>query len=110
MLSLLEPRYKRILQMLAEGHSSKEIAKVLGISSYTVDSYIKDLKHRFIDEPEANGRLPNRTALVTIYRRLYQTPSLTPEPIDVAINLDWSFDQLLTLSRVNSNAATMALR
>ena len=45
-LDLLSPRQREILQLLAEGHSNKEIAQVLGLSVKTVETHRKELMDR----------------------------------------------------------------
>ena len=42
-LERLSPRMREVLQMIAEGHSTKEIAKELGITGRTVDTYRTEL-------------------------------------------------------------------
>ena len=39
----LTPRQREVLQLIAEGHSTKEIAKELGISPKTAESYRGEL-------------------------------------------------------------------
>lgn len=39
----LTPRELQVLKELALGHSNKTIAKILFISTYTVDGYVKDI-------------------------------------------------------------------
>jgi len=43
---LLTPREREILQVLAEGRSSKDIAKLLDLSSYTVDTHKANLMQK----------------------------------------------------------------
>ena len=45
-LAALSSREREVLQMVAEGKSSREIANVLDISSKTVDSYRSRLMHK----------------------------------------------------------------
>lgn len=39
----LTPREQQVLRELAQGNSNKVIAKILSISTYTVDGYVKDI-------------------------------------------------------------------
>ena len=39
----LTPREQQVLRELAQGNSNKIIAKILSISTYTVDGYVKDI-------------------------------------------------------------------
>lgn len=39
----LTPREQQVLRELALGNSNKIIAKILSISTYTVDGYVKDI-------------------------------------------------------------------
>jgi DNA-binding NarL/FixJ family response regulator len=45
-LELLTPRQREILQMLAEGRTSKEMARLLGISAKTVETHRAQLMER----------------------------------------------------------------
>lgn len=45
-LELLTPRQREILQLIAEGHSTREIASLLQISSKTVETHRADLMQR----------------------------------------------------------------
>ena len=45
-MDLLSPRQREILQLLAEGNSNKEIAKVLNLSIKTVETHRKELMER----------------------------------------------------------------
>jgi DNA-binding NarL/FixJ family response regulator len=45
-LSALTPRQREVLQLAAEGHSSKEIAQKLGLSLRTVDTHRQQLMER----------------------------------------------------------------
>ncbi len=43
---LLTPREREVLQLLAEGKSNKDIAAVLGLSLYTVDTHRRNLQDK----------------------------------------------------------------
>jgi DNA-binding NarL/FixJ family response regulator len=45
-LATLSPREREVLQLVAEGKSSKEIARIIHISSKTVDTYRSRLMHK----------------------------------------------------------------
>jgi DNA-binding NarL/FixJ family response regulator len=45
-LDLLTPRQREILQLIAEGHTTKEIARILGISVKTVETHRTQLMER----------------------------------------------------------------
>ncbi len=44
---MMTPKEKEVLQLLAEGLSSKEIAGKLAISFHTVESHRKNLRQKF---------------------------------------------------------------
>jgi len=64
--SLLTPRQREILQLIAEGKSTKEIAAVLGVSVKTVETHRTQLMNR-LDIHDIAGlvRYAIRTGLVT---------------------------------------------
>lgn len=64
--SLLTPRQREILQLIAEGKSTKEIAAVLGVSVKTVETHRTQLMNR-LDIHDVAGlvRYAIRTGLVT---------------------------------------------
>ena len=45
-LELLTPRQREILQLIAEGHSTKEIARILHVSPKTVETHRTQLMER----------------------------------------------------------------
>ncbi len=45
-LEQLSPRQREILQLIAEGHSTKEIAALLGVSAKTVETHRTELMER----------------------------------------------------------------
>ena len=45
-LDLLTPREREVLQLLAEGKSSKDIARLLDLSVYTVDTHKSNLMQK----------------------------------------------------------------
>lgn len=65
-LSELTPRQREVLQLIAEGHSTKEIANKLSLSIKTVETHRGELMHR-LDIHEVAGlvRYAIRTGLVT---------------------------------------------
>lgn len=65
-LSELTPRQREVLQLIAEGHSTKEIANKLKLSIKTVETHRGELMHR-LDIHEVAGlvRYAIRTGLVT---------------------------------------------
>lgn len=65
----LTPRQREILQLVAEGHSSKEIARILEIGVKTVETYRSDLMER-LDIHDVTGlvRYAIRTGLVSSER------------------------------------------
>lgn len=109
MLSSLELRYIRILELIADGHTTKEIAQLLGLSHQTVDTYIKELKRELASEPEAHGRLPNRAGMTAIYKRLTNPEVTSYDSLDRLDSPGTPYEQLLTFSRHLSEAATTAL-
>lgn len=42
-MKLITPQERRVLEMIANGKSTKEVALVLGISNHTVESHRKNL-------------------------------------------------------------------
>lgn len=44
---MITPKEKEVLQLLAAGFSSKQIADKLSISFHTVESHRKNLRHKF---------------------------------------------------------------
>lgn len=64
-LASLSPRQREILQLIAEGNSSKEIAYRLGISSKTVDTHRAQIMERLgIQNVQGLVKLAMRTGLV----------------------------------------------
>ena len=65
-LDALTPRQREILQLAAEGHSSKEIAQQLGLSPRTVDAHRAQIMER-LDLHDLAGlvRFAVRVGLVT---------------------------------------------
>lgn len=65
-LELLTPRQREILQLIAEGHSTKEIAHTLALSVKTVETYRAELMER-LDIHDIAGlvRYAIRTGLVS---------------------------------------------
>lgn len=82
LLASLTDKQRQVLELLAQHKSSKEIARTLGISPYTVDQRITAAKHKL----QAGGR----GEVARLYRRLsyiceksaYEFPHV-PEPIPV---------------------------
>ncbi|MCW5621708.1 MAG: response regulator transcription factor [Burkholderiales bacterium] len=65
-LSLLTPRQKEILQLIAEGRSTKEIAHVLGLSIKTVETHRAQLMQRLsIRDVPGLVRYALRAGLIT---------------------------------------------
>lgn len=67
-LAALTPRQKEVLQLIAEGHSTKEIAERLGVSIKTVEAHRANLMER-LDIRDVPGlvRLAIRSGLVSQY-------------------------------------------
>jgi DNA-binding NarL/FixJ family response regulator len=65
-LDVLTPRQREILQLVAEGHTSKEIARRLGLSCKTVEAHRTQIMER-LDVHEVAGlvRFAIRVGLVT---------------------------------------------
>jgi len=65
-LDALSPRQREVLQLAAEGHSSKEIAQLLGVSLRTVETHRSQLMER-LDVHDLAGlvRFAVRVGLVT---------------------------------------------
>jgi len=65
-LSVLTPRQREILQLIAEGHSTRDIAKRLGLSVKTVESHRSQLMDR-LDIRDVSGlvRFAIRAGLVS---------------------------------------------
>jgi DNA-binding NarL/FixJ family response regulator len=63
---LLSPRQREILQLIAEGHTTKEIARLLHLSAKTVETHRTQLMHR-LDIHDVAGlvRYALRNGLVT---------------------------------------------
>lgn len=68
-LDALTPRQREILQLAAEGHSSKEIAQRLGLSFKTVEAHRAQLMQRL-----------NLHDLASLVRFAVRTGLVTPEP------------------------------
>lgn len=68
-LELLTPRPREILQLIAEGHSTKEIAHLLKISIKTVETHRSELMER-LDIHDVAGlvRYAIRVGVVTSER------------------------------------------
>jgi ligand-binding sensor domain-containing protein/DNA-binding CsgD family transcriptional regulator len=65
-LAVLTPRQKEILQLIAEGHSTREISELLGVSMKTVQAHRANLMERLeIDDMAGLVRLAIRTRLVS---------------------------------------------
>lgn len=65
-LEHLTPRQREVLQLIAEGHTSREIAHVLGVSVKTVDSHRAQLMERLgIHDIAGLVRYAIRTGLVS---------------------------------------------
>jgi DNA-binding NarL/FixJ family response regulator len=65
-LDALTPRQREILQLAAEGHSSKEIAQRLGLSFKTVEAHRAQLMHRLgLHDLAGLVRFAVRVGLVT---------------------------------------------
>ncbi len=65
-LERLPPRQREVLQLIAEGHSTKEIAKVLGITTNTAEAYRRELmKGLDIHDIASLTRYAIRTGLVS---------------------------------------------
>jgi DNA-binding NarL/FixJ family response regulator len=65
-LDALTPRQREILQLAAEGHSSKEIAQLLGLSLRTVDTHRAQLMERLdLHDLTALVRFAVRVGLIT---------------------------------------------
>jgi DNA-binding CsgD family transcriptional regulator len=47
LLPKLSPRRRAVLNLVLEGHPRKEMASMLGISSHTLDGYVKDIFRHF---------------------------------------------------------------
>jgi len=57
-------RKRQVIELVAAGYATKEIAALLGISSAAVDKHLRQLFRRY--------RVPNRAALVgAAYRRAH---------------------------------------
>jgi DNA-binding CsgD family transcriptional regulator len=67
-LAVLTPRQKEVLQLMAEGHPTKEIAERLGVSIKTVEAHRANLMDR-LDIHDVPGlvRLAVRSNLVSQY-------------------------------------------
>ena len=66
-LQRLSPRQRQILQGIAEGHSTKELAYRLGLSPKTVETHRRELMERLgIDEVAGLTRFAVRHGLTTI--------------------------------------------
>jgi DNA-binding NarL/FixJ family response regulator len=65
-LAVLTPRQKEILQLIAEGQSTRDIAELLGVSMKTVQAHRANLMERLeIDDMAGLVRLAVRTGLVS---------------------------------------------
>jgi DNA-binding NarL/FixJ family response regulator len=66
-LERLAPRLRQVLQLVAEGHTTKEIAKTLGISAKTAETYRGELmKALDIHDIASLTRYAIRTGLVSV--------------------------------------------
>jgi DNA-binding NarL/FixJ family response regulator len=64
-LDLLSTRQREILQLLAEGHANKEVAKILDISVKTVETHRRELMEKLgIHDVASLVRLAIRLGLV----------------------------------------------
>jgi ligand-binding sensor domain-containing protein/DNA-binding CsgD family transcriptional regulator len=67
-LAVLTPRQKEVLQLVAEGHATKEIAERLGVSVKTVEAHRANLMDRLeIHDVPGLVRLAIRSGLVSPY-------------------------------------------
>ena len=67
-LAVLTPRQKEVLQLIAEGHATKEIAERLGVSVKTVEAHRANLMERLeIHDVPGLVRLAIRSGLVSQY-------------------------------------------
>lgn len=65
-LEALTPRQRQILQMVAEGHTSKEIAELLQLSFKTVEAHRAQIMERLgLDDVTALVRFAMRVGLIT---------------------------------------------
>jgi DNA-binding NarL/FixJ family response regulator len=68
-LDLLTPRQREILQLIAEGHTTKEIAQILEISQKTVETHRMDTMKRLgIYDVPGLVRYAIRVGLVSPHR------------------------------------------
>ncbi len=68
-LEQLTPRQREILQLIAEGRSNKEIARIIGISVKTVDTHRTQLMDRLnIHDVAGLVRYAIKMGLVTLER------------------------------------------
>jgi ligand-binding sensor domain-containing protein/DNA-binding CsgD family transcriptional regulator len=69
-LAVLTPRQKEILQLIAEGYSTRDIGELLGVSMKTVQAHRANLMERLeIDDMASLVRLAVRTGLVSSQSR-----------------------------------------
>jgi DNA-binding NarL/FixJ family response regulator len=68
-LDLLTPRQREVLQLIAEGHTTKEIAQILEISQKTVETHRMDTMKRLgIYDVPGLVRYAIRVGLVSPHR------------------------------------------
>ena len=69
-VAVLTPRQKEILQLIAEGYSTRDIGELLGVSMKTVQAHRANLMERLdIDDMAGLVRLAIRTGLVSSHSR-----------------------------------------
>ena len=71
-LPKLSPRRRAVLNLVLEGHPRKEMASMLGISTHTLDGYVKDIFRHF--------RVHSQAELIARFRS--GSPDHTPESGD----------------------------
>lgn len=70
-----------VLSFIADGYSHKAIARELGLSKLSVDTYVKRLKEYFADEPEMlNVDISSEKALVVIAQRILDKGRISSDP------------------------------
>ena len=62
----LTPRQREVLQLIAEGHSTKDMAQRLAVSVKTIETHRMDIKHRLgIHDVAGLVRYAIRVGLIT---------------------------------------------
>lgn len=87
-ITRLTEKQKECLRLVARGHTSKEIARALGISAHTVDAYLKGAIRllKVINRFEAARQFAAFEAESPYQPLVYQPLTIAPEPLPVSLD------------------------